>query len=280
MIRKLFIILCILFLYSSSSTGGITDTISGVIARKNAGGVVPLCTSCTPGDPADKLCEDADNAGALWCTPDTAYIDGTNTVSAQALTAGLACTERGTNGLRVVVTGAQGELAANGYDLTFLDQVNIHGYFVLISETLDDTDYVTVSEVWDDNSGSSAALTIVLISGVPKFRLLVNTQAGVEEVLGGAVAAPGTWQEVEFNWKRNTETVFEGEPPVYGAWFRIDGGTLYTSSDNSITLDERAEEVRIGSTVSGSGITSGDDITFEWDMIEVDNDAMPGACAE
>ena len=35
MIRKLFLILCVLFLYSSSFAG-ITDTISGVIARKNA----------------------------------------------------------------------------------------------------------------------------------------------------------------------------------------------------------------------------------------------------
>jgi len=233
------------------------------------GGATAACTSCLAnGDPADILCEDCENADAEWCTPVATDFDGTNSVSVVNVAAGLACTDKGNKALQFVADGGQGESFGNSYTASS-DTYYFHGYLYVSELTIDTSTRLAIMEIWDTGVGYTLSFDIYHDGVSPKFSIFVITYGPETDLVIGGAVSTSTWYEVEIYWTKDTTN---------GAWFRIDGGTTYTMDDDEKTENVTPEYINIGSTVASSNFAAGDTVTLQWDIIEVDNNTMPGSC--
>ena len=271
--KKLFITLFLLAFCVPISGAGVTQDKLKVIARKNAA-VASLCTSCTPGDPSDQFCEDADNAGALWCSY-TDDISGTNTVAATAISGNLsACSKRGSNAVQMTLDGAQGDSAAKYYTISSTGTLYFSSYTNIMSYSGFDTsdDRVTLTEFYDTTNGWQVYVVFVNYAGSIELQLIMRSAEDSYSMVRGPTIASiglGTWFQLEMYFVANTTN---------GAWMKVNS-TQYTLADGETTSNYTLERVYIGSDGSeGLGIGAGDAITVQYDLIQADKTAELGAC--
>jgi hypothetical protein len=231
--------------------------------------VSATCTSCTPGDPADVLCEDCENSDAFWCSW-SEDIDAGNTVSCENHSGTLACTDKGSKAINVSISGSNGLSACKYKDVTAVNSVYVNGYFNLVSTAnWDAWESIDILRVYNVTNSRILCVLYISYTGTEyKLSMRVTTTVGDDSVTGPAISL-NTWYRVGLSYTKNTTN---------GASLWV-SGTEYPADDGETTYDNTVTRQYIGSQDWGS-IGASETAVYQWDCVEIDDDTMPGACPE
>jgi hypothetical protein len=228
---------------------------------KSYGGTA-LCSSCTPGDPSDVLCDDFESANTL-CSWSTSQ-DGTGAVSLTSTRnqSSLDCTNKGTYNADFSVSGTYQDWSNGaGISKTFSAKTTLYAQFYLYieSEGIENGqvfDIINLSDAGDTHSRMWVG--VIQNSGV----LLLSTAANDfarGPTTGNTNLSTETWYRIGVEYTANTA----GGGKVY-----INGteetGCAIDTPNNSV---ERAGFGIFGSTAR-----------YQIDNLQIDDDTMPEAC--
>jgi len=252
-----------LFMLFASSTHAMT--LSGVLFNGvsiGSGSGTALCSSCTPGDPSDVLCDDFENANTL-CSWSISQ-DGTGAVSLTSTRnqSSLDCTNKGTYNADFSVSGTYQDWSNGaGISKTFSAKTTLYAQFYLYieSEGIGDSqafDHINLSDEGDTNSRMWVGVRQNL--GTLRLSTCANDFA-TGPTTGLTNLSTETWYRIGVEYTANTS----GGGKVY-----INGteetGCAINTPNNSV---ERVTLGIFGSTAR-----------YQIDNLQIDDDTMPGAC--
>ena len=252
-----------LFMLFASSTHAMT--LSGVLFNGvsiGSGSGTALCSSCTPGDPSDVLCDDFENANTL-CSWSISQ-DGTGAVSLTSTRnqSSLDCTNKGTYNADFSVSGTYQDWSNGaGIGKTFSAKTTLYAQFYLYieSEGIGDSqafDHINLSDEGDTNSRMWVGVRQNL--GTLRLSTCANDFA-TGPTTGLTNLSTETWYRIGVEYTANTS----GGGKVY-----INGteetGCAINTPNNSV---ERAGFGIFGSTAR-----------YQIDNLQIDDDTMPGEC--
>lgn len=257
-------------------------TSPGQIIMSHTGTVAPYCSSCSPGDPTDLMCEDAEGSNTIetgatdfttaQCSDYTASIDTGATLFEASHSGTLSCSNKGDNAIQIYCVNSAG--GADGVtlikDVTDSNNSYASFYFNIVSEELDNGDvfglmYYCNTDACDTNFNAGVSVKQNASGNLilnMKHRLADNS---TEENEGSTTLSTGTWYRVELAWLSGTSA------------------TVYLNGSSEISdLDCRTDQTKaigIGSDpVSWLSAISNDPITVQMDIIGADDDTRVGAC--
>ena len=260
--KKLIVILFTLLFCTAAFAGGITDKHKAVIAIKNIAAASDYCSSCTPGDPTDVLCEDFEGVGEDLRCAWTDVIDDGGTINHDlALGANWACTNIGDEVLEIDVT----DTTAADHIYTYYDHGSglanwrVKFWFIVRTEDLDASEY-----------GSIFLLSSTSPETIEGLQIILYDDAGQLQICPGCDDTSPACVNIALN------TQYE----IYGSW--VSGGTSIIELDGvGICSDATSASMSPQYLVLGKPRTLGD-VAFkiEYGGIVVDDDTEPSNCTE
>jgi hypothetical protein len=227
-----------------------------------SGGGTALCSSCTPGDPSDVLCDDFENADTL-CSWSISQ-DGTGAVSLTSTRnqSSLACTNKGTYNADFSVSGTYQDWSNGaGIGKTFAAKTTLYVQFYLYieSEGIEDGqvfDLINLSDAEDTHNRMWVGFR--QNSGVLQLSTFANDFT-TGPTIGITDLSTGIWYRIGVEYTANT----------------AGGGKVYINGieETSCAIDtpnnsvERAAFGIFGSTAR-----------YQIDNLQIDDDTMPEAC--
>jgi hypothetical protein len=259
-----------------------------------SGAVSDYCSSCTPGDPTDVMCEDGDSTGNGpyddWdnavCVYESTTVNSNNYISEAShsgdINADQGCTQQGALAIEFYVEDDAGEDTWT-YNTISETSIRIQAYFILISELWEATEIASLFFIYDTGAAKKLASAQLVGDGAGDVDLFLaycdsddtcDTYANMSS--GKAVdITVGTWYRIGL--------LFDPNDATSGSTLTVDGVEQATSESigNGTTVNAGPERLYLGAegsltTLEGAGA---DAIKWQLDIIGVDDDTMPGACS-
>ncbi len=271
MMRRYPLIILVLFLLGSGTSwaGGIM--INSYRYATPSG----LCSSCTPGDPADVLCEDFE--GSSDCGNDSgakancqcswsATEDGTGSLNFASTRnqSTNPCANKGTYNVDLNVSGTYNNWD-NDYDISksFTAKTSLYtqAYIYIESEGLSDNQNAVLFTFTDSGSAHEAFVVVLRqVSGALYLATYAN-DTGTGPNVGGTAISTGTWYRVGMEYVSNTSN----------------GGKIYIAGVEDVGCRINTPDMAVANIYALAG---GGTYRWQFDNIQVDDDTMPEACTE
>jgi hypothetical protein len=255
------------------------------------------CSSCTPGDPTDIICEDAEGANtvtgtgfdtsvcgdAVWATVVT---DGNNTITEENSSGTSGCPNNdGAKEIKFYTeeNGAGEENTYMQHTITPTGDLYIQAYLTALDlSNFNGTEDGSVISMWEDGAAKYVAvLSLVRTSNNIEYQMIfrdntdtvytinIDNASGNSNCLG---TNPTAGDRIVLEFHKNTAA---------GVTFTLNGTTECDSTDYTMFNDD-VDSYKTGSdgNITTMAHGGGDAWSVNLDMIAVDNDTMPGACSE
>jgi len=264
MIKKLiFFILLSLCVALQASAWNPMITTSG----KSESGATAICTSFTPGDPYDVLCEDIENSSNFWGGESwTDNIDAPNTFAAADHTDTFNCSEKGLKAAQVFIDFENGD-GAGKTTVISATELYVQGYINITVNSIDTSTWATVFNIYETGEFGGGGLTRLDIyhdGSNLVFQHYIRTDGPGSEYNYSSALSLNTWYYIELYWKASTQN---------GSWFAFTpaGGsrTQYTANEDETTENNTATVFGLGVLHDG-GTDATDELTYLIDMVAVD----------
>jgi hypothetical protein len=251
---------------------------------------VEYCTDCTTSVAADtdEICEDLDGAETITndgssarCTGWTATESTGATVSIAAHSGTLACTGKGSYALQSYVIDASDDGSEDSYiekDLASAEGIiHVQAYINVVSTTMDADGSDQIALLWLRGDSNKSLVRVVAekdAAGADKYHLELqyredNSPTNVAKAFS-TVCDEGTWYRIGIYWSTGAAAEAYIDTDNDGSWDE-------TEADNGTVDTENVEDIIVGSH-STHTIIANDATTVQFDLIGVDDDAMPSAC--
>ena len=260
--KKLIVILFTLLFCTTAFAGGITDKHKAVIAIKNIAAASDYCSSCTPGDPTDVLCEDFEGVGEDLRCAWTDVIDDGGTINHDlALGANWACTNIGDEVLEVDVTDTTAaDLIYTYYDHgSGLTNWRVKFWFIVRTEDLTNNEYGGIFNLSITNPSTLGGLQLLIFDSDGQLQLCPGCDNTAPACVNIAI---NTQYEIYASWVSSGTSIIE----LDGVGICSDA-TSAEASPQYLTLGK----YRVISDVS---------FKIEYGGIVVDDDTEPSNCTE
>ena len=242
---------------------------------------IGYCSSCTPGDPTDVLCEDSDGAETVetgatdWTTAqcsDATYVQTISTGAyfyENAHSGTLSCSGKGSYAIEYYVIDASDDGSENAFmmvDITEISNGYVNFYFNIVSESLANLENIMLFKFCSDNTcaGRLSYLQVLDDAGNLKLRTSHRIAAGTHTyTTGSTVLSTGTWYRVSYKWESGSAMSV-----------LLNGGAEISSAD---VYSYNIYAIQFGSQDLGTA-TNNHAVTIQMDLLGMDDDTMPGAC--
>ena len=247
----------------------------------SGGGISDYCSSCTPGDPTDEFCEDAEGSNTIetgatdfttaQCSGWTPTIDTGAYLYEQGHSGSLSCSNKGSYAIQyqvIDVDNNDSEDASLSIDTTDSDLLYVNFYFNVISSAMsDDSERVGLATIAAYDAGNEKLVSVAIdYQTDPLLRIAMsnrNGAAGSTDTYGTTTIVPGTWYRGTLIWNRGT-----------AASFLLNGSVETTNADID---DLTSKGVTIGSTNATTQVAN-HSVVIQMDMVGIDLTADPGVC--
>jgi len=239
------------------------------------------CSSCTPGDPTDIMCEDAEGTNDLGgfntaqCSGWSETIEANNTVTNAShsgdINSDQGCTNQGSYAIQIHVDNtAAGEDAYLSDDITAKSNVYGQFYLIVTANNLENSDYVSLNQLLRTTGGTVHLMGLMLwrnaTDTVIRAYYRNSSDANVSSD-STATISNDTWYKIEYQWESGS---------TLKVW--IDDSLEISETDNDT---ENVERLRIGSidVLGSTAADSSDIVTYQVDMVGWDDDTIPSDCS-
>jgi len=234
-----------------------------------------FCSSCTPGDPADIMCDNLGGAtGAYTCTWDGETENANSYLEWAAIDAGFpACPGIGSYALQMHMDDSDGisEDAYNTISVTSSSTLYTQVYILVVSEAMDLAgEYIPLLQ--GRNNTTTLWFVRLIDSGAALHLQLVyrdSTDTSIYRTGAPTTIVAGTAYRIGVKWVQNTAA-------PDGCQLYIDGNLEVSA--NTTTDDLPVTTLYLGSPAGQTAIDTNDITIIQFKLLEVDNDTMPGAC--
>jgi hypothetical protein len=226
------------------------------------------CSSCTPGEPTDVLCEDFEDSDGWWCTW-TDSLTGSATTGTQAPTA-FACTYAGAKSrIYSIDSGDTGYSYDTGYSN---NNSYVRFYFTVTEANLDGSEKVTLFQIYESGWDMILSFRIVrhAASATWTGELVFEDAGGTDRTSTGSTYLIDDGEDIEI------KISFVGNTSISVTY--DDGTTDETLTDGAetVTADDAAI-YGLGPSVVVNFAAS-DAVVAEFELLAIDDDTIPDSC--